>query len=111
MGAMKAMKAMKASSSTKMTASGMYDAISTQTGLKRKEVKGVVQSLCEVATVEVKKVGKFVFPGVAMLKLKNRPARKATTRMMFGKMQQIAAKPASKVVKAFPAKSLKDACK
>merc|ERR1712034_158105 len=102
--AMKAMKAMKASSSSKMTASGMYDAISTTTGLKRKDVKGVFESLCEVATAEVKKSGKFVVPGITMLKLKNRPARKACTRMMFGQMQKIGAKPASKVVKAFPAK-------
>ena len=97
--------------STRMTATGMYDAISTTTGLKKKDVKGVVESLCEVATTEVKKSGKFVIPGIAMLKLKNKPARKATTRMMFGKMQKIAAKPASKVVKAFPAKTLKDSCK
>merc|ERR1712070_903896 len=109
MGAMGAMKAMKAASGSRMTASGMHDAISTTTGLKRKDVKGVFESLCEVATAEVKKAGKFVIPGITMLKLRNKPATKATTKMMFGQMQKIAAKPASKVVKAFPAKSLKDA--
>jgi hypothetical protein len=72
---------------------------------------GVVDSLGQVASAEVKKCGKFVVPGIAMLKLRNKPATKATTRMMFGTMQKISAKPASKVVKAFPAKTLKDACK
>merc|ERR1711935_69767 len=103
------MKAMKAASGSRMTASGMYDAISTTTGLKKKEVKGVFDSLCEVATAEVKKAGKFVIPGITMLKLKNKPARKACERMIFGEMRKVSAKPASKVVKAFPAKSLKDA--
>merc|ERR1739841_473285 len=103
------MKAMKASA--RMTATGIYEAVSTTWGLKRKDVKGVFESLSEVATAEVKKNGKFVVPGIAMLKLKHRPARKATTKMMFGQMQKVAAKPASKVVKAFPTKALKDACK
>merc|ERR1712034_69342 len=105
--AMKAMKAMKASG-TRMTASGIYDAISTTTGLKRKEVKGVFESLCDVATDQVKRAGKFVIPGITMLKLKNKPARKACSRMMFGTMTKIAAKPASKAIKSFPVKSLKD---
>ena len=108
MKAMKAMNAMKAS--TRMTAGGMYDAISTTTGLKKKDLRGVFESLGEIVTAEVKKNGRFVVPGIAMLKLKRRPARKATTRMMFGEMKKIAAKPASKVVKAFAVKALKDAC-
>merc|ERR1712232_584862 len=101
---------MKASASTRMTAGGVYDAISTTTGLKKKDVKSVVVSIGEIATAEVQKNGKFVVPGIASLKLKSRPARTATTRMMFGQMQKVAAKPASKVVKAFATKSLKDAC-
>ena len=111
--AMKAMKAMKAKASkgTVMTKSGIFDAIGTQTGLKKKEVQGVVEAMCEVATAEVKKSGKFVVPGIAMLKLKNKPARKACTKEVFGKMCKVSAKPACKVVKAFAAKSLKDACK
>ena len=74
-------------------------------------MQGVVESLCEVATAEVKKSGKFVLPGMAMLKLKHKPARKACTKLVFGEMQKVKAKPACKVVKAFAAKSFKDACK
>ena len=112
MKAMKGMKAMKAMKGGKaMTKSGILDAISTPTGLKRKEVQGVLESLCEVVTSQVKKSGKFVIPGIAMLKLKHKPARKACTKLMFGEMQKVKAKPACKVVKAFAAKALKDACK
>merc|ERR1719443_463201 len=51
---------------------------------------------------------KFTIPQLVMLKLKHKPARKAGKKMMFGKEVRVAAKPASKVVKAFPAKSQKD---
>jgi hypothetical protein len=43
-----------------------------------------------------------------VLKLKHKAARKAGNKLMFGKEVRVAAKPASKVVKAFPAKALKD---
>merc|ERR1712224_1083311 len=52
--------------------------------------------------------GEFVIPQVCMLKLKHKPARKAGKKMMFGKEVKVAAKPATKVVKAFAAKALKD---
>ena len=105
--AMKVMTAMKASRG--MTASGMYGASSTATGFKKKDLKGVFASLGEIVTAELKKDGRCVVPGIARLKLQRRPARKATTRMMFGEMKKVAAKPALKVIKAFPVKALKDA--
>merc|ERR1712124_73536 len=52
-------------------------------------------------------MGKFAIPQLVTLKLKHKPARKAGNKMMFGKEVRVAAKPASKVVKAFPAKALK----
>merc|ERR550514_2566165 len=106
--AMKAqpMKAMKAGAV--LTKSGVFDAVSEQTGLKRKDVAGVVAALAEVAAAELKKSGQLNLPGIARLKLKHKPAKPACTRMMFGEMKKVGAKPASKAVKAFPAKSLKD---
>ena len=56
---------------------------------------------------EVKKTEKFAIPQLVMLKLKHKPARKAGKRLMFGKEVKVAAKPASKVVKAFAASALK----
>merc|ERR1711977_810121 len=100
-----AMKAMK--SSGVLTKTGINEAISTTTGLKKKEVSGVIAALTVVAAAEVKKNAKFTIPGVARLVLKHKPARKATTRMMFGEMKKVAAKPASKVVKVFAAKAFK----
>merc|ERR1712094_86054 len=73
-----------------------------------KDVKGVFAALQTIACAEVKKTEKFVIPQLTMLKLKHKPARKAGKKMMFGKEVKVAAKPASKVVKAFPAKALKD---
>merc|ERR1711865_387812 len=110
MKAMKAkpMKAMKAKAV--LTKSGVFDAVSEQTGLKRKDVSGVVAALAEVAAAELKKSGQLNLPGIARLKLKHKPARPACSKMMFGEMKKVAAKPASKAVKAFPAKSLKDSC-
>merc|ERR1711869_19267 len=78
------------------------------TELKAKQVRAVFAELKEVAYAEVAKTEKFTIPQLVMLKLKHKPARKAGTKMMFGKEVRVAAKPASKVVKAFAAKSLKD---
>merc|ERR1712199_119651 len=79
--------------------------IAESTQLKNKEVKGVFAALRTIAYAEVKKTEKFVIPQLTTLKLKHKPARKAGKKLMFGKEVKVAAKPASKVVKAFPAKA------
>merc|ERR1719488_118169 len=53
--------------------------------------------------------GKFTIPGLVTIKTRKKAATKATTRLMFGKMQKVKAKPAKTVVKAFCVKALKDA--
>merc|ERR1712023_159623 len=77
-------------------------------GVEAKQVRAVFAELREVAYAEVAKTEQFTIPQLVRLKLKHKPARKAGTKMMFGKEVRVAAKPASKVVKAFPAKGLKD---
>ena len=104
---MVAMKAMKAGARA-MTGGVLTKKIAESTQLKTKDVKGVFAALRTIACAEVKKTEKFVIPQLTTLKLKHKPARKAGTKMMFGKEVKVAAKPASKVVKAFPAKALKD---
>merc|ERR1712094_151623 len=106
MGATKAMKAMKAGARA-MTGGDLTKKIAESTQLKTKEVKGVFAALRTIAYTEVKKTEKFVIPQLTTLK-QHKPARKAGTKVMFGKEVKVAAKPASKVVKAFPAKALKD---
>merc|ERR1712165_609706 len=71
------------------------------------DCKKVLASLAAVATKEVKSTGKFTVPGLAMLKLKTKPATKAGKREMFGKVVVVKAKPAKKVVKCFAVAALK----
>ena len=101
------MKAMKAGARA-MTGGVLTKKIAESTQLKTKDVKGVSAALRTIACAEVKKTEEFVIPQLTTLKLKHKPARKAGKKMMFGKEVKVAAKPASKVVKAFPAKALKD---
>merc|ERR1712232_1493239 len=92
----KAMKAAAAMSQGALTA-----AIATATGLKAADCKKVLASLSAVGAKEVKGSGKFTIPGLAMLKLKTKPATKAGKRLMFGKLTVVKAKPAKKVIKGF----------
>ena len=86
----------------------LYSQIAAATQLKTKDVKAVFAALRTIAYAEVKKTKKFVIPKLLTLELKHKPARKAGTKVMFGREVKVAAKPASKVVRALPAKALKD---
>merc|ERR1711881_585847 len=99
---MKAMKAMKAKNTSKfMSKSGIYNALLEGTELKRKDVKTVMESLTELTAKELGRTGKFTIPGITMIKLKQKPARKAGKRMAFGKEVTVKAKPARTLVKCY----------
>ena len=66
--------------------------------LKRGVCSKIIDSLATLAAAEVKKTGKFVIPGVAMLKTRVKPATKAGKREIFGKEVMVKAKPAKTVV-------------
>merc|ERR1712138_378160 len=108
MNAMKAMKAMKAG--TAMSASAAYGSIAETAGLKNKDVKAVVEGLVTIAGEELKKNGSFKLAGALNLKLKKKPARPAKKGINpFTKEPCVfKAKPASKTVKAFAMKKLKE---
>merc|ERR1711879_336279 len=97
------MKAMKA-----MTKGALAEALASGTDLKKADCTKVLNSLAEIVGKEVKKTGKVILPGIAMIKTRVRPATKAGKRMMFGQEVVVKAKPATTVVKAFPVKALKD---
>ena len=99
------MKSMKAAVKS-LSKGGIADAVASETELKKSEVTKVLNSLANVAAKEVKK-GKFVIPGVCMIKTRLKPATKAGKREIFGKMCVVKAKPAKTVVKAFPVAALK----
>merc|ERR1719252_423391 len=100
------MKAMKGAKS--ITKGGLAEAVATATELKKSDCMKVLTSLADVVTGEVKKTGKVMLPGICMLKTRKKPATKAGKREMFGKVVLVKARPAKTVVKAFPAKALKD---
>ena len=111
-GAMKAMKVMKAkkvSTAKVMTKGGLTGELANSTELKKADISTILNTLAEIGTKEVKKSGKFVLPGLVMIKTREKPAKKAGKKVMFGKEIMVKAQPAKTVVKAFPVSSLKNA--
>merc|ERR1712051_87672 len=99
------MGAMKGAAS--MSKSGIAAALAEATQLKPAVCKKALDSLADVATKQVKSVGKFTIPGLCMLKTRKKPATKAGKREVFGKVVMVKAKPASTVVKAYCVAALK----
>merc|ERR1712070_1322637 len=115
--AMKAMKAMKKAMKKAamkaggvMTQTGVFQSVAETTGLKTKDVKGVVDAMMNVAAEQVKKSGSFKLAGMLNMKLKNKPATKARKGINpFTKEPCVfKARPASKTVKCFAMKKLKE---
>merc|ERR1712084_206235 len=77
--------------STVMTKSALTAALAESCEVKRGVISTALSTLASIATNEAKKNGKFVIPGVVMIKTRQKKATKAGT-----------------IVKAFPAKALKD---
>merc|ERR1712054_43657 len=107
--AMAPMKAMKGAAKG-MTASAAYSSVAETTGLKAKDVKGVMEGLIGLAAEELKKTGSFKLGGVLNMKLKKKPATPARKGVNpFTKEPCVfKAKPASKTVRALPMKKLKE---
>merc|ERR1719498_1602288 len=110
MKSMKSMKAMKAMKSG-LTAGAVYDSVAETAGLKRKDVKAVVEAYMGVCASELKKTGSFKIGQALKLKLKRKPATPARKGVNpFTKEPCVfKAKPASQAVKGFALRKLKDA--
>jgi nucleoid DNA-binding protein len=97
------------------TKSEILTNIATGTGLSRKQVGSVFEALSEQikGAVGKKGPGVFVVPGLLKLMVIQKPATKARKGINpFTKMETIfKAKPARKVIKIRPLKSLKDMAK
>merc|ERR1712054_678523 len=103
----KSMKAMKAGARP-MTKGGLAEAIvASGVEIKKGEAAKIIDSLAGIATQQVKSAGKFVLPGLCMIKTRQKPATKAGKREVFGKVVMVKAKPARTIVKAFPVAALK----
>ncbi len=79
--------------------------------LTRKDVKSVLESLCNVGYKELKKNGTFLVPGFAKFVLIKKPATKERKGINpFTKEPTVfKAKPARKIIRARPVKAAKDA--
>lgn len=89
----------------KMTKAQLLDNLATTTGLTKKDVGGLLDSLAELAYKEVKKGGEFVVPGFGKLVKAKRKARMGRNPAT-GETIKI---PAKTVVKFRLAKAAKDA--
>ena len=88
-----------------MTKSEMMSTLSTDTGLKKKDVENVLQALQNLILKTLKKEFKIKLDGLGVFQLKDRKARLARNPRT-GEMVQVAAK---RVVKFRVVKSLKEA--
>jgi nucleoid DNA-binding protein len=106
-------KAVKAISAG-YTKSQLYAYIAEDTGLARKDVAKVFDSLGDVIEGHIKSrgAGEFKLPGLLKIKVNKKPATKARKNVPNpfrpGEFMDVAAKPARKVVKVLPLKALKD---
>ena len=84
------------------------------TGMSRKEVAAVLDGLGDIIEGHIKKrsCGQFTLPGLLKIKTLKKPARKAKKDVPNpfrpGETMDVAARPASTVVKVTPLKRLKD---
>merc|ERR1719235_2509032 len=106
------MKAMKATKKTgAMTAAGVYSSAAETVGMKPKDVKAAVEHVLGLAAAQTKANGSFKVAGMFNMKLKVRPAKPARKGVNpFTKEPCVfKARPASKTVKVYPMKKLKEA--
>jgi DNA-binding protein HU-beta len=91
------------------TKSEVLTQISKDTGLSRKQVGGVFDSLSSVIRKSLRSGGLFTVPGLMKLKVVKKPATKAREGVnpFTGEKMTFKAKPASKKVRILPLKNLK----
>jgi DNA-binding protein HU-beta len=95
-----------------MTKSQLIEKIAAEhLELKKRDVKGVLETLTTIGYRELKKTGAFLVPGFARFIVIKKPATKARKGINpFTKEPTIfKAKPARKVVRARPVKAAKNA--
>ena len=99
----------------KMTKGELLGNIATETGLKRKQVSAVLDSLATNMKKAMSKYGVFVLPGLVKIgkkKIPARPAKKGVPNPFKpGELMDRPAKPAYYKIKVRALKTLKDSLK
>lgn len=92
------------------TKSEVFTSIADATGLSKRDVSAVFDTLGGVIQKSLKKHQAFTLPGLAKLVVKKKPATKARKGInpFTGEEMMFKAKPASKQVKIRPLKNLKE---
>ena len=96
------------------TKTQLYAHIADETGVARKDIGKVFDSLGDVIAGHIKSrgAGEFKVPGLLKIKVNKKPATKARKNVPNpfrpGELMDVSAKPARKVVKVLPLKALKD---
>ena len=100
---------MAAKKSSAPTKSDILASISKDTGLSKKQVSSVFESLNGVIRKSLKGHGLFTLPGLAKMKVVKKPATKSREGVnpFTGEKMVFKAKPASKKVRVMPLKNLK----
>ena len=104
----------KVSAASKVRSKGeVYRTIAEETGLSRKQVSEVFDTMRSMIEKDLSKKGpgQFAVPGLMKLKAQYKPATKATQKanpFKPGEMMTVKAKPARTVIKIRPLKALKD---
>jgi nucleoid DNA-binding protein len=99
---------------TAYTKTQTIQSLMDSTGLARKDVVAVLDGLSDIIEGHIKKrsCGQFTLPGLLKIKTVKKPARKAQKNVPNpfrpGETMDVAARPASTVVKVAPLKKLKD---
>jgi nucleoid DNA-binding protein len=95
-----------------MTKTAIYTKIAEDTGLTRKDVGAVMDSLADIIEGHIKKngAGTCTIPGLVKVKTVRKPATKARKGInpFTGEETMFKAKPARTVVKCLPLKKMKD---
>jgi nucleoid DNA-binding protein len=90
----------------------VFSKLAETSGLTKKQISALFDSLSELIRNELGKKGPglFVIPGLLKLKVDRKPAKKAGERMdpFTKQMKMFPAKPAHNVVRARPLKALKE---
>jgi nucleoid DNA-binding protein len=92
------------------TKSEVLAQLSKDTGLSRKQVDSVFDSLNGIIRKSLRGAGVFTVPGLVKMKVVAKPATKAREGVnpFTGEKMTFKAKPASKKVRVLPLKNLKD---